>query len=110
MPEFPQPGARITAQWHQAYLWRQYQVVVAFELRDVGEVLLGVAAQVQLGEVAVRSLADAQLHLAVGGAEDTLTAGAKTATLPERGQPRRVRHTELDVEQPVQRHHAPTLA
>ena len=77
---------------------------------DVGEVLLALAAQVELGEMAMRALGDAQLHVAVGGAEHPVVGAAQTVPLPERVEFARVRHAELDVEQPVERHHAPAFA
>ena len=77
---------------------------------DVGQVLFGLAAHVQRREVAVRALGNAQLHLTVGGAEHTVVGAAQTAPLPERGQLGGVGHAEFDVEQPVERHQAPTLA
>ena len=76
---------------------------------DVGEVLFGVAAHVELREVTVRPLDDAELHVTVGGAEHAVAGAAQAPPLPERRQFARVGHAEFDVEQPVERHHAPTL-
>ncbi len=58
----------------------------------------------------MRAFDDAQLDVTVGGAEHPVVGAGQTAPFPERGQLGWGRHAEFDVEQSVERHHAPTLA
>ena len=77
---------------------------------DVGEILFGLAAHVQCGQVAVGSLGNAQLDVAIGRAEHAVAGSAQPSPFPEGGELAGVGDAELDVEESVERHHAPTLA
>ena len=89
---------------------RRLDAQLADAAGDVGEVLLGVAAHVERREVTVGPVGHVQLDLAIGGSEDTVTGAAHAASFPERSELARVRDAEFDVEESVERHHAPTLA
>ncbi len=71
---------------------------------DVGQVLFGRAAHVQLGQVAVRAVGGSQLDWPISGAEHAVGGPQHASSLPELGQFVGVGDTELDVEQSVERH------